>query len=109
MAVPTPDPRRWRLALLKHVYLAACLQLRSVPDTADARAIRADLIAARDNPIKARPPASVAADRLTVYRSEVGRQGPPLALVARDECCEDEPPGGVDLAGRCSVRVLALR
>jgi hypothetical protein len=87
-----PDPRRWRLALLKHAYLAACLYLRSIPDTAEARAIRADLIAARDTPTKTRPPASTAADRLKVYRSEVGRQGPQLALVARHDCDEGEPP-----------------
>lgn len=104
-----PDPRRWGLALLKHAYLAACLYLRSVPDTAEARAIRADLVAARDTPTKTRPPASAAANRLKVYRSEVGRQGPPLALVARDDCDEGEPPELlISLAG-VSVRVLALR
>lgn len=87
-----PDPRRWGVALLKHAYLAACLCLRSIPDTAEARAIRADLMAARDTPTRTRPPASMAANRLKVYRSEVGRQGPSLALVARGGCDEGEPP-----------------
>lgn len=95
-----PDPRRWGLALLKHAYLAACLHLRMVPDTREARAIRADLIAARDTSANMRPPPSAAAERLKVYRSMVGRQGPPLALVARDDWSEGEPPDVlISLAG----------
>jgi len=73
--------------------------LRRVPHTAEARAIGADLIAARDTPTKTRPPASAAADRLKIYRSEVGRQGPPLALVAREDCDVGEPPELISLAG----------
>ena len=36
--LPRARPRRWGLAVLKHAYPAACLYLRSVPDTAEARA-----------------------------------------------------------------------
>ena len=79
-ALPPPDPRRWGLALLKHAHLAACLFLRYVPETAEVDAIRADLIAARDSDRRTRPPESEAVARLKVYRSGVGRQGPPLAL-----------------------------
>lgn len=95
-----PDPRRAGLALLKHAYLAACLQLKSVPDTPEVHAIRADLLAARDTPRKAQPPESTAANQLKVYRSDVGKQGPPLALVAmHDPNGEVEPETLISLAG----------
>jgi hypothetical protein len=96
-----PDERRYKLALLKHAYLAACLLLRRVPDTPDARAIRADLIAGRDTPKRSRPPRSKAADRLTVYRSGAGKQGPPLALVAQQhpEADDTNPTVLISLAG----------
>lgn len=99
-----PDPRRYRLALLKHAYLSACLHLRFVPDSKEARAIRAALIAARDTPRNERPPESEAARRLAVYRSHVGTQGPPLALVARRAADEEtEPEVLISLAGALFV------
>lgn len=99
-----PDPRRFRMALLKHAYLAACLHLGAVPDTEDARAIRADLLEARDSPRRVRPPTSEAADRLKVYRSHVGTQGAPLALVARTDAEDDvEPEVLISLAGALFV------
>lgn len=96
-----PDERRYMLALLKHAYLAACLLLRRAPDTPAARAIRADLIAARDTPAGSRPPRSETAERLTVYRSQAGRQGPPLALVATQSPGTDDgqPSIMISLAG----------
>jgi hypothetical protein len=94
-----PDPRRYALALLKHAYLAACLYLKSVPDTEDARAIRSELVAARDTPAKIRPAESQVAKRLTVYRSHVGKQGAPLALVARVGDGNAEPEVLISLAG----------
>jgi len=45
-----PDQAAVRLAALKHAYLAGCLAVRGVPDTPRARAIRAELLAARDTP-----------------------------------------------------------
>lgn len=84
-----PDPRRYRLALLKHAYLAACLYLHRVPDTPDARAIRAVLLAARDTPRGGQPPESPLADRLAIHRSHSGTQGPPLAL-ATPQHAEDD-------------------
>ncbi len=98
-----PDPRRYRLALLKHAYLAACLHLGTVPDTATARSIRADLLAARDAPRSTRPPESEAANRLKVYRSDVGVQGPPLALVARPEGVAPTREPLISLAGALFV------
>ena len=98
------DARRRDLALLKHAYLAACLCLQIVPDTEEARAIRADLIAARDATTAAQLPDSEAAKRLTVYRSHVGRQGPPLALVAKSDPETDaEPEILISLAGVLAV------
>ncbi|RNL62862.1 HNH endonuclease [Nocardioides marmoriginsengisoli] len=86
------------IALLKHAYLAACLFLRSVPDHPEARVMRADLIAARDAP-KGQAPASDAAAALKVYRSHVGRQGPPLALVAQQAEDGAAPTFLISLAG----------
>jgi hypothetical protein len=94
-----PDPRRCALALLKHAYLAACLYLKIVPDTEDARAIRAALVAARDTAAKTRPAESDVAKRLKVYRSHVGKQGAPLALVARIDDGDDDPEMLISLAG----------
>jgi HNH endonuclease len=45
-----PDPAAIKIAGLKHAYLAACLAIRGVPDTPRARAIRDELVAARDQP-----------------------------------------------------------
>lgn len=96
-----PDPRRYRLALLKHAYLAACLYLRQAPGAGDAQTIRDDLLTVRDLPRKASPPESEIASRLDIYRSGVGRQGPPLALVAQaDPRARDaEPQVLISLAG----------
>jgi len=94
-----PHPRTYSLALLKHAYLAACLHLGNVPDTEEARAIREALIAARDAPKGQAPPESEAAKRLTVYRSGVGRQGPPLALVGQHQPDGSEPQFLISLAG----------
>lgn len=100
MTFTLPDQRRCGLALLKHAYLAASLCLGHVPDTESVRAARADLIAARDAPKGKRLPDSAAAKRITVHRSHVGRQGPPLALVAKyNEETDDEPELMISLAG----------
>lgn len=99
-----PDPRRYRLALLKFAYLAACLYLHRVPASADAHAIRADLLAARDTPMRSRPPESKAANRLKIYRSPVGAQGPPLALVVSHDAEDDNDPEFlISLAGAVFV------
>ena len=94
-----PHPRAYRLALLKHAYLAACLYLGHVPDTEEVGAIRADLIAARDTPRRGLLPESQAAGQLTVYRSNVGTQGPPLALVVQVLPGSTEPNVLISLAG----------
>jgi len=92
-----PDANRRGLALLKHAYLAACLHLHNIPDAEDARAIRADLLAARDTPRRATLPSFV--DRLLVYRGGIGRQGPPLALARMIPPDGGDPQILISLAG----------
>jgi len=99
-----PDPRRFRLALLKHAYLAACLYLGYVPNIPDAGQIRAALIAARDTPKSIRPEASTHAERLTIYRSNRPPQGPPLAIMAtRPEDSDEDRVPLISLAGTLFV------
>jgi hypothetical protein len=99
-----PDPRRFKLAALKHAYLAACLYLGYVPDIPDAVEIRADLIAARDTPRHLPPPPSQHAERLSLYRSDLLPQGPPLAIVAtRPDHPDDEAEPLISLAGTLFV------
>lgn len=51
-----PNPRMWRVAALKHAYLAACLALGEVPDTDHAAAVRGVLVATRDRERGELPP-----------------------------------------------------
>ncbi len=94
-----PDRGRYMLAALKHVYLAACLYLGYVPATPEAGAIRAELLAARDAPMRSRPPRSENAERLKLHRSHQPPKGPPLAIVAtRPEEADEEPQYLISLA-----------
>lgn len=76
-----PDPFRFKVAALKHAYLAACLHLQRIPQTAEASTIRSDLLAVRDADKGAPFPRSGHAERLSLYRSHRPPQGPPLAIV----------------------------
>jgi hypothetical protein len=99
-----PDPRRFKLAALKHAYLAACLYLGYVPNFTEADQIRADLLAARDTPRRLPPPPSTYAERLSLYRSERPPQGPPLAImVTRPNDLEENPEYLISLAGTLLV------
>lgn len=80
--VQLPDPDRYRLAALKHAYLAACCHLRRIPDSDVATIIRADLKAARDSGRNADVPHSALAAGLGLMRSYDGPTAPPLALAA---------------------------
>jgi hypothetical protein len=102
MTFRPPDSLRYRLALLKHAYLAACLYLGYVPGIPEAEEIRHDLIAARNTPKRDQPPSSRLAERLKFYRSGRGRQGPPLAIVAARRPGEDPEPL-ISLAGTLFV------
>jgi hypothetical protein len=101
---PPPDPRRYCLAALKHAYLAACLYLREIPDTDHARAVRADLLAARDASSSELLPASAAASALGLARSYTPPKGPPLALIAIPREPNIEPEVWISLAGTMAVQ-----
>ena len=75
-----------------------------MPGIRDAVEIRADLLAARDTPRHVPPPVSGHADRLSLYRSDLALQGPPLAIVATcPENPDEEPEYLISLAGTLFV------
>jgi hypothetical protein len=78
--ISPPDPRRYRIAALKHAYLAVCCQLGGIPASAAAKEVRADLVAARDAVAMSEIPQSHRASDLRIMRSAAGPQGPALAL-----------------------------
>jgi hypothetical protein len=97
------DLTAYRIAALKHVYLAACLWLRAIPEGGSAERISGELLAVRDAPVKAAMPISAEAGRLRLGRTYQERTGAPLALHTepRDE---GEPPSFmVSLAGTVLV------
>lgn len=97
-----PDPHRYRIAALKHAYLAACLHARSIPTTAAAETLRSELLAARDAPNNRSVPASSIAAGLQLGRSFAPQEAPPLAVCSVRT--DDEPESvGVLLAGAVVV------
>jgi hypothetical protein len=74
-----PDPAVYHIGALKQAYLAACLQLKRIPDSASAEAIRRDLIAARDAPLHSAPGSAIA-NALMLARSYGSEVVPPLAF-----------------------------
>jgi hypothetical protein len=87
MTATLPDRNRYHLALLKHAYLASCLEY-GVPIGPEADAVRTELIAARDSPDRRSVPTSPLALGLTVLRLEGGASKitTPVALaVAHDQ------------------------
>jgi hypothetical protein len=93
-----PDPRLYHIAALKQAYLAACLQLRAIPETGSAEAIRRDLIAARDAPNRGSVSASAIADAMTVARSFERPDVPPMTMCTfKGESIPEAP--GILLAG----------
>jgi hypothetical protein len=77
-----PDRNRYQLAALKHAYLAACCNLRRIPEGAIADVIRADLIKARDAAKNPDIPRSAVAAGLGLMRSFARPSEPILALAA---------------------------
>jgi len=63
------EETRYRVALLKHAYIAACLHLGTIPDGEAAAAVRAELLAVRDAPDRDELPASPIAQCLRFGRS----------------------------------------
>jgi hypothetical protein len=100
-----PDPARWRLAALKHSYLAACCYLGAVPESRTAVMIRDLLVGARDAPARSSIELSQIAADLGIGRIDGAPLGPPLALMtvpARDS--EGLAEAWISLAGTVLVR-----
>jgi hypothetical protein len=98
-----PDRNRYRLAALKHAYLAACCQMRSIPVGAAADQIRSDLVDARDAVSNSVVPHSAVEAALGLMRSYEGPQGPSLALaLLKDGLGEDQV--WLSLAGNLLVQ-----
>jgi hypothetical protein len=100
-----PDPSRWRLAALKHAYLAACCSLGGIPDSPEADLIRAELVRVRDAPPGLGIEVSPLAAELGIGRTDQAPTGPPLALmlVPRREP-EAATETWISLAGAVLVR-----
>jgi hypothetical protein len=75
-----PDPNRYKLAALKHAYLAACLELRTIPETPSAEVIRQDLRGARDATSRAGVPVSQYARSMPLMRTHEQPAEPSVAL-----------------------------
>jgi hypothetical protein len=102
-----PDRNRYRLALLKHSYLVACMRFGTlVGDVADE--IRRDLIAARDAPSREEVPVSRLALGLTVVRFVApwpGVTAPAIRAIIHED---SGPCEGVILAGQVFVSWSSL-
>lgn len=77
-----PNPRVWRVAALKHAYLAACLALGEVPNTEHAAYVRGVLLTTRDTDRGQLPPETGLSKGLRVAQSHQPAQGPTILLVA---------------------------
>jgi hypothetical protein len=100
-----PDPARWRLAALKHAYLAACCHLGAVPESRTADMIRDVLIGARDAPARSSIELSQIAADLRIGRTDGPPQGPSLALMTvAAGGSEERAEAWISLAGTVLVR-----
>lgn len=70
MHIRPPERVRWRLGAIKSAFLGACLLLHEIPQSPEADAIRADLLAARDAPRSATLAESDHCASLTVHRTQ---------------------------------------
>ena len=97
-----PNENRYKLAALKHAYLAACLDRREVPATPTADVIRAELLAARDATSNRSVPVGDYAASFPVIRTYRQPHGPSIALgIFRREGLL--PVYGISLAGSVLV------
>lgn len=94
------EETRYRVALLKHAYVAACLHLGTIPDGEAAAAVRAELLAVRDAPDRDELPASPIAQCLRFGRSYRPTDGALfLAWTTWVDEEEEEPALAVVLGG----------
>lgn len=81
MSYAPPDPHRYRLAALKSAYVASCMLTRSIPQTSEAAAIRAELMRVRSLPARVSPGHSPLCSALTVAKSQGPASPGEIALV----------------------------
>lgn len=81
MHIRPPERVRWRLGAIKSAFLGACLLLHEIPQSPEADAIRADLLAARDAPRSATLAESDHCASLTVHRTQGPAVPGEIALV----------------------------
>ncbi|MCX4639895.1 HNH endonuclease [Streptomyces platensis] len=88
MTYSLPDPRRYRLAAMKSAYLGACLITKSIPETAEANAIRDELMDVRELDSQQRPKISPLCRDLMIAKSQGPSTPGEIALV------QTRPPNG---------------
>lgn len=98
-----PNPRVWRVAALKHAYLAACLALGEIPNTDHAAALRGVLVMTRDARRGEFPPESNLAKTIRVAQSNQPAQGPTILLVALVDVDNEIVDYGLSFAGTLFV------
>lgn len=100
-----PDPVLMRIALLKHVYLAACTLTRNLDLGVLGRQARSELVAARDAPRGQAVSPGPLASALRYTLRDPDKDFPAVALTAfYDEESMSTPEFVIVLAGRIAVR-----
>lgn len=94
-----PDPRVWRVAVLKHAYLGACLALGEIPTTDHAAAIRGLLVRTRDAVRGELPPDSNLARTIRIAKSHQPANCPTVLLVALVDADNTIVDYGLSFAG----------
>jgi len=79
-----PRPAEYKTALLKSVYLAACLHFGGVPYTQTVLAAREELLLARDSKSRREVHLGTVAESLRMHRTGRSASGPRLALMRSD-------------------------
>ncbi|MEV1172121.1 hypothetical protein [Nonomuraea sp. NPDC049784] len=97
-----PHPNRYRLALLKHAYLAECMK-KGILEGPRADQIRHELIAARDASTREDIPASASAFGLTVLRVHEEKPVTPALVVPATVHTAAGPVDGVLFLGQIFV------
>ena len=98
-----PNPRVWRVAALKHAYLAACLALGEIPNTQHAAYVRGVLVATRDGKRGELPPETNLAKGLRLAQSNQPAQGPTVLLAALVDALGEPVDYGLSFAGTLFV------
>lgn len=98
MRCSIPDQPRYRLAALKSAYLAACLLVRSIPETPEATAVRAELTAAMDLPRRQQPEIGGPSVNLRISRSQGPAAPGEIALVQTRPSDGSAPEIAISLA-----------